>query len=126
MEEIVTAVGARPIIVDAKAHDEQVAYTSHLPQLLSTALSLTLTTSPTGSEAPATESCLRGPGLAGMLRLAESDERLWSGILLANSEHVLTATEAFRDRLDELSTAIRSGNAEAIENFMRQARQEPS
>jgi prephenate dehydrogenase len=83
-EELVDAVvrdcGARIERVDAAEHDAAVALTSHLPQVLSTALAAYLEQ----------QDVLRfaGSGLRDFLRLAGSDASVWMSILDANRANI--------------------------------------
>jgi prephenate dehydrogenase len=96
-----TALGARVITLDAAEHDWVVAFTSHLPQLLSTALAATLesASNPLFSE-------LHGPGLLDMTRLALSSPSLWSSIIATNRESILSAIEAFSVELEAIRDAV--------------------
>jgi prephenate dehydrogenase len=86
-------------VLDAAAHDEQMAWRSHLPQAVSTALALTL------RQAGVPRSAL-GPGGRDMTRLAGGDPALWTGIVTDNAPAILDALVAmeaqlrlFRERL---------------------------
>lgn len=77
VEELVRDCGAIADRVDAAEHDEAVALTSHLPQVLSTALAAMLAER---------EELLRfaGSGLKTFLRLAGSDGAVWTPVIDAN------------------------------------------
>ncbi|MFQ5688772.1 MAG: chorismate mutase [Gemmatimonadota bacterium] len=94
---IVEAVGARPLFLDAEAHDRATAVTSHLPYVLSAALALQAAASEDTAVA-----ALVGPGLRDMTRLAASDPSLMAGILATNWPHVREAVRDFRQGLDRL------------------------
>lgn len=81
VEEVIEDCGAISDRVDPGDHDRAVALTSHLPQLLSTALAAHLAE----SEADAR---FAGSGLKTFLRLAESDPRVWMSILGANHDNI--------------------------------------
>ncbi|MEA2492083.1 MAG: prephenate dehydrogenase [Acidobacteriota bacterium] len=76
VDAVIADCGAVRERADATEHDQAVALTSHLPQVLSTALAAYL----------ADRDLLRfaGSGLATFLRLAGSDAAVWSPILEAN------------------------------------------
>lgn len=97
--DVIAACGARADRVSAEEHDRAVALTSHLPQLLSTALA-----SLGGDERFA------GSGLRTFLRLAESDASVWMPVLLANRENLLAELE----RVVDAARAILGGDAEAF------------
>jgi prephenate dehydrogenase len=81
VEDVVEGCGAILDRVDAADHDRAVALTSHLPQILSTALAAHLDE----SEADAR---FAGTGLKTFLRLAESDASVWMSIIGANRDHI--------------------------------------
>ena len=93
---MIDACGARPLLVEAAEHDAAVALTSHLPQLLSTALGAYLHDHP--ETAP-----FGGSGLQTFLRLAASDASVWRPILDAN-----------RDNLEPLVGAILSSTHDIL------------
>ena len=68
--------GAHPVMLDADAHDAQLAVTSHLPQVVSSLLGLFLSRHlPSGASL--------GPGARDTTRLAGSEPGLWTEILPA-------------------------------------------
>ena len=96
-----TRMGAHVVIMPPGEHDCAVAFTSHLPQLLSTTLACTL-------EAHHQEAFTKvfGPGLLDMTRLALSASDLWMSILETNKEEVLKAVDAFSQVLDQLRSKL--------------------
>jgi prephenate dehydrogenase len=88
--------GAREVILDAASHDTLVAWSSHLPQLASTALASAL------SEKAAEAANVAGPGLFDMTRLAMSSYDLWRDILDTNGEAVSAALDAYIEKLRAL------------------------
>ncbi len=94
-------IGARVIDMRPTEHDETVALTSHLPQLLSSALAATLAKEENGNLDQ-----VFGPGLVDMTRLALSTPELWKSILSTNSEAVNRALDSFLHCLNELRASI--------------------
>jgi prephenate dehydrogenase len=94
-------IGAKVVKMPAAQHDAAVAFTSHLPQLLSTALAMTLAAQ---SGQPVSE--IFGPGLLDMTRLALSTPELWMSILSTNKTEVNAALDAFMRSLDTLRKAV--------------------
>ncbi|MBV8897000.1 MAG: prephenate dehydrogenase/arogenate dehydrogenase family protein [Acidobacteriaceae bacterium] len=95
---------ARVFIMSAAEHDTIVALTSHLPQLLSTALSVTLANSGNPKLLQ-----IFGPGLVDMTRLAISSPDVWNGILETNQDAILTALDAFKKALENLANRVEKG-----------------
>lgn len=100
---LVSSVGAIPIMMDAGTHDNVLAATSHLPNMVSVALAL------------AAESLLNrrkpvsGPAFHEMTRLALSDYGVWSDIAATNKDFLLRALRTYQRAFSTLSRAIRSG-----------------
>jgi prephenate dehydrogenase len=91
-------------------HDRTVALTSHVPQVISTALALTLARQQNEQLAK-----VFGPGLLDMTRLALSDVALWDGILASNEANVCAALDLFLLSLSQLRDSI--GHPELRELF---------
>ena len=98
-------MGARIVRLSAAEHDHQVALSSHLPQLLSTALASMLDGRVTTSTA--------GPGLESMTRLALSSHALWKDILATNQPAIAQALAEFAGTLAEVRTQLGSGELES-------------
>ena len=90
---LIEACGARADRVDADEHDRAMALTSHLPQVLSTALACLSEQAAASSE----QDLLRfaGSGLQTFLRLAGSDASVWGPIIAANRGNIGEAFEQF-------------------------------
>jgi prephenate dehydrogenase len=110
--DVIDACGARAQRVSAEEHDRAVALTSHLPQVLSTALAAL------GDERAAR---FAGSGLRTFLRLAESDASVWMPVLAANRENVLAELE----RLTSVVRAMLDGEAAAFERAREFVRRLP-
>lgn len=95
VEDLVRECGATPEHVDAAEHDAAVALTSHLPQILSTALAAHLADH---------EELLRfsGSGLKTFLRLAGSDGSIWKPVIDANRENITGHVEAIERIVREM------------------------
>ncbi len=96
-------IGATIIDLSAKQHDETVALTSHLPQVLSTALAVTLS-----RHADQQVRRVFGPGLVDMTRLARSSADLWMPILRTNRAAVAQAIEEYSTTLSDLHKLLNS------------------
>jgi prephenate dehydrogenase len=99
--QLAAAVGARPIWIDAGAHDRWVAATSHLPYLLASALS---------ASTPPECAPLVGPGFRSTSRLASTSPEVMLDILITNRSNLLEALSRFQARLDGLERWLESGD----------------
>lgn len=95
LEKWIGAIGARLVVLSAEEHDRLVAVTSHLPQLISTALASTI-----GAEAGATR--VAGPAAIDLTRLALSPYDIWRDIFSTNSGSIDAALGAFISKLETL------------------------
>lgn len=93
-------VGATPLRMEAAEHDEAVAAVSHVPQLVSSLLAARL------EDLPESALALAGQGLRDTTRIAASDPRLWSAILVGNAGPVVRLLRALREDLDTLVRGI--------------------
>ena len=104
LETWIERFGARLVILDPVEHDRQVAFVSHLPQLLSTTLASVLA----GQEQVA------GPAAADLTRLALSPYDIWRDIFATNAEPIDAALGVFIARLEEVRAQLRSSELEAV------------
>lgn len=111
----VERIGARPVILGAAEHDRLVSFTSHLPQLASTALAATVAANLTAPE----DLRVAGPGLIDSTRLALSAYELWRDILATNTESIEQALTAYINELEQLRENLRTRGAQ--EEFVRAA-----
>ncbi|MYB53957.1 MAG: prephenate dehydrogenase/arogenate dehydrogenase family protein [Acidobacteriia bacterium] len=107
------AMGCRRRVMPASQHDRVVAWTSHLPQLVSTALAAAIGTQLQDGR----ELEIAGDGLRDMTRLAASPHAVWSGILKTNPGPIDEALAAVVQELEGLRDALNDGSAE--EHFQR-------
>ena len=96
-------IGARVVSLDSDAHDRVVAYTSHAPQLASTALA-----SMVAGRVTAAESTIAGSGLTDMTRLALSSYDIWRDILATNSGHIERALGFYIQELEHIRENLRT------------------
>ena len=108
-KEWLARIGSRVQTMSPGAHDQAVAYSSHLPQMLSSALANTISAE-TGSRIPD----VYGPGLLDMTRLALSAPDLWASILQTNSDTITAAIEDFQKQLTALKLAVQSDQLRSL------------
>ena len=109
LERWIERIGARLVFLDPAEHDRQVAFVSHLPQLISTALASVLS----GKENVA------GPAASDLTRLALSPYEIWRDIFATNADPIDAALQAFIARLEEIRRQLRTPEMESV--FVRAA-----
>jgi prephenate dehydrogenase len=103
--EWVVAMGSKTIDLDATRHDELVAWVSHLPQFVATALSALLEEEV--GDAPELKD-VGGRGLREMTRLGASPFSMWRDIAHTNTEAVQAALLALEERLAYLRENLKT------------------
>lgn len=98
-------MGARLIDLDATRHDELVAWVSHLPQLVATALSSVLEDEV--GDAPELKD-VGGRGLREMTRLGASPYSMWRDIAHTNADAIQKALLALEQRLTHIRENLRT------------------
>jgi prephenate dehydrogenase len=113
---VVSAVGARPVVLLAERHDRLAAASSHLPYAAAVAL------------VRAAESLdddqvweLAASGFRDTSRLAASDVTMMSDILLTNRQAILDALARTQAELGTLAALLEGGEAGALSDFLSAA-----
>jgi prephenate dehydrogenase len=104
-ETLVAGMGSRIIHLDAIRHDELVAWVSHLPQFVATALSALL--EDRVGEAPELKD-VGGRALREMTRLGASPFSMWRDIAHTNGEAIQAALHGLEQRLAHIRENLRS------------------
>ena len=110
--QIIEAVGAKAIILDAVEHDRILASTSHLPFVLSSALALAT---------PQDVASFVGPGFKSTSRLAGTSSSMMLGVLQSNRENVLNALHEMQKQLAEIETALSLKDYSMLEKILNDA-----
>ena len=93
-------VGATPVRMGASEHDAAVAAVSHMPQLIASLVAARL------EELGESALALSGQGLRDVTRIAASDPRLWSAIIVGNAGPVADLLRRISDDLSALIAGI--------------------
>jgi len=110
-QELVKAVGARPLVMDAERHDRLVAAISHLPYLLSVGLVATAQEIATEDELVWE---LAASGFRDTTRLAASDVTMMLDILLTNRQTVGEMLSRFARQLDAIAHLLEADDEQAL------------
>ncbi|HLH43060.1 MAG TPA: prephenate dehydrogenase/arogenate dehydrogenase family protein [Bryobacteraceae bacterium] len=99
LESWIERIGARLVFMDAAEHDRLIARTSHLPQLISTALASLLVDEDKAAR-------VAGPAAIELTRLALSPYEIWRDIFSTNSTRIDDALTAFIGKLEQLRSNL--------------------
>ncbi len=116
--ELVAAIGASPIEMEAERHDRLVAGISHLPYLLSSALVATIAAE--GQTDPAIWELAAG-GFRDTSRLAGSDIRMMSDIISTNTTAIARLLALYRIQLALLEAALISHDDSQLKALLQTA-----
>jgi prephenate dehydrogenase len=102
---LIESFGCRTLDMDAGRHDELLAWVSHLPQFLATALSA-LFQDEFGADADLR--AIGGRAMREMTRLGSSPYSMWRDVALSNTENVEHALLALEQRLAHLRQILQT------------------
>jgi prephenate dehydrogenase len=116
---LVALLGARAIVIDARAHDAAVARISHLPHIAAVATALAAGEAP--DERLAAK--LASSGFRSTTRVAAGGRPLWTEVLLDNRGEALACIDSLKAALASVEDALRSGDEEALGGILEFARE---
>lgn len=108
VKDMVKALGAVPLVIEADEHDRLVAGISHLPLLLSAALVLATTKNPSWPQM----SRLAASGYRDLTRLASGNPELGAHICLSNQAAIVSWIDIFIEELEKLRKLVSDGSEE--------------
>lgn len=123
LEEMITAIGANPTVVDAEEHDAAVATVSTLPCLFAAALMTT--TSDLGQKNELIR-VLASSGLRDTSRLAGSNIPMMMDIIKSNRDHVARVLSLSLGYLGLLDGLLEKDELSGLDHFLRRAKEERS
>ena len=108
------ALGSRVVLMNADEHDRVLAFTSHLPHAVASAV------------AGVTQSDwlrITGGGFRDVTRVAAGDPELWGAIFEANRDATLSALDAFTHRLQEFRALLETGDRAGVVRWLTEGKQ---
>jgi len=115
--EVISGLGARAVLLGAQEHDQAIAGISHLPQVVSSLLSASLTS------LPERDIHLAGQGLKDVSRLAASNPELWATLLHTNRVAVGEFLKEFARNLEDLSTSLQNDDLRKTQEILEIGRE---
>ena len=103
---LLESAGCTTLCMTPDEHDRIIARISHLPQLLSTMLTLYCGEAISAS----------GPGFATLARLAGSSWEIWRDIIATNSDNIAEELDHFSAELSRLSLEVRQHDLQGLES----------
>jgi len=104
VEQLLSLVGAKSVHLSLEAHDRAVAYTSHVPQLVASALSVL------ASRAGALPAA--GPAYRATTRSAGGAELMWHDIFAANADEISVVLRQLAVELERVAQGFEASPAD--------------
>lgn len=111
-----TSLGAHPLKIEAVEHDELLAWTSHLPHMVSIALALSL------ADAGIARRQL-GRGGRDMVRLAAGSPDVWAAISMDNADAIEKALKGFEQQIGDVRRLLKADARDRVRERLSKARQ---
>jgi prephenate dehydrogenase len=119
LEQFWKSIGARVLKMAAAQHDLLVSRSSHLPHVVAATLAgLVLDPS-----LPKMQAALCATGFRDTTRVASGSPEMWRDIALANRKNLTRSVDAFAAELEKFQSALKRGDARAVEKFYATAKQ---
>jgi prephenate dehydrogenase len=113
-EELVEAVGAQPVWLDAATHDLWTAATSHLPYLAAAALTLTV---------PDEARPMVGSGFRSTTRVAATRPDMMLDVIKTNRENLLQLLKTLKTQVDQLENWLEGEDYQDLYQALLQSSQ---
>lgn len=117
--ELVTTLGAIPLVLDCKHHDYVTAAISHLPHVIASALVNLVEAS--DSEDGIMKMVAAG-GFKDITRIASSSPEMWQQICLTNTENISSLLTNYINALCDIREKLDARNSEKLHDFFNSAR----
>ena len=109
--QLVSDMGALPIVIDYKEHDYVVASISHLPHVIASSLVTTIKHSDNKQE---TMKLLAAGGFKDITRIASSSPEMWQQICLTNTDNIVKVLDNFSNNLNSFKNIIANREEQSI------------
>jgi len=110
-------LGAHVVRMTPEQHDYEVAAISHLPHAVAS-----LTTNVALPRPDSAAKAVIGNGFLDTTRIASGNAAMWAEIMLSNKKALIGHLGALQNQTADLMALLESGDAEAIENMLEQAK----
>lgn len=111
LRELVTSLGAIPLILDYEAHDYATAAISHLPHIIAYSLVNLVKESDDKNE---TMKTIAAGGFKDLTRIASSSPVMWQNICCSNREQILKLIDAYITSLTKTKADIERNDERAL------------
>lgn len=118
-KELVDAMGAIPLVLEADQHDYVTAAISHIPHIIASSL---VNLVKEHDSAEGTMKLIAAGGFKDITRIASSSPDMWQQICLTNTDNIVRLLDDHIDALCTIKEKLASRDAELLYNFFNDAR----
>ena len=118
MKEMVAAIGAIPVILDANSHDAITAAISHVPHIISAALVNLVGSAPEKEQMAA----LAAGGFKDITRISSSSPQMWQNICLTNTDCMISCLQDYIKLLAEAEKLLQEKDADGLYQLFADAK----
>lgn len=118
IESLYATLNMRPVYMNAEQHDVHTAYVSHISQVTSYALALTVLDKEKDEKHIFD---LASGGFASTVRLAKSSADMWVPILTQNHDNVLQVIDTYIEKMQEIRDAVFSYDEDRLRELIAEA-----
>lgn len=120
LSNLLESIGAIPLIMEAKLHDEIVCSISHLPHVVAAALVNTVRSMEDPNHF---RERLAAGGFRDITRIASSDPVMWESISFSNRSELLKAIALMQKQLDAFMQKLKADDRQGVRNYFEKAQQ---
>lgn len=117
--DLVSSLGAIPLILDYEHHDYATAAISHLPHVIAYSLVNLVRECDDGNE---TMKTIAAGGFKDITRIASSSPIMWQNICLSNQKQLLKLIDTYMEMLQQTREDIANANGDALINSFSHAK----
>ncbi len=117
--ELISALGALPMVLSYEEHDFVVAAISHLPHVVSASLVNLVRENDSSDQYMKT---MAAGGFKDITRISSSSPQMWQEICLANAENLCILLDRYIRKLTDFRFNIRNGNAEKLLEYFTECK----
>ncbi|MBR1692913.1 MAG: prephenate dehydrogenase [Lachnospiraceae bacterium] len=118
MKELVTGIGAIPLVIDCKKHDYITAAVSHLPHVIA----YSLVNLVRENDDDGMMKLIAAGGFKDITRIASSSPAMWQQICLTNTENIESLLRAYIEQLEQMCTYLEQKRKDALFDAFQSAK----
>ncbi|MBM7581698.1 prephenate dehydrogenase [Caldicoprobacter guelmensis] len=119
LKDLLSSIGAIPLVMEPQLHDKIVGAISHLPHVVASAL---VNAVQDIDEPQHLKERLAAGGFRDITRIASSNPKMWRDISISNRQQLLELIDSIIQHLDKFCRYLNEGNADKIEEFFSRAK----